>query len=127
MRISDWSSDVCSSDLLTSAGIELCKSLQHRVAADTQATKIIEKREAEEAPAEGNVSGADGASLNGDDDHARQGSPGNFVRTRRRTGNPSRVASRFGGPLNQQSVAKGKRGSVSASIGVVRMIQQHTI
>src|SRR3546814_8910621 len=41
---------------LTSAGIELCKSLQHRVAADTQATQIIEQREAEEAPSEGNVS-----------------------------------------------------------------------
>lgn len=31
---------------LTSAGIELCKSLQHRVAADAQAAKIIEEREA---------------------------------------------------------------------------------
>ncbi|WP_417473003.1 hypothetical protein [Luteimonas mephitis] len=31
---------------LTTAGIELCKSLQHRVAADAQAAKIIEKREA---------------------------------------------------------------------------------
>ena len=35
---------------LTSAGIELCKSLQHRVAADAQAARILEKREAE-APA----------------------------------------------------------------------------
>src|SRR3546814_19131917 len=86
MRISDWSSDVCSSDLL-------CKSLQHRVAADTQATKIIEQREAEEAPLEGHVSGADGASLNGADGHAREGSPGNFVRTRRSPVNPARVAS----------------------------------
>jgi hypothetical protein len=34
---------------LTSAGIELCKSLQHRVAADTQAARIVEAREAEEA------------------------------------------------------------------------------
>ena len=32
---------------LTTAGIELCKSLQHRVAADAQAAKIIEQREAE--------------------------------------------------------------------------------
>ena len=30
---------------LTSAGIELCKSLQHRVAADAQAEKILQKRE----------------------------------------------------------------------------------
>src|SRR3546814_19503717 len=29
---------------LTSAGIELCKSLQHRVAADTQATTSIQDR-----------------------------------------------------------------------------------
>ena len=35
---------------LTSAGIELCKSLQHRVAADAQAAKIREQREAEDAP-----------------------------------------------------------------------------
>src|SRR3546814_5430988 len=56
---------------LTSAGIELSKSLQHRVAADTPATKIIEQREAEEVPSEGHVSGADGASLNGADGHAR--------------------------------------------------------
>jgi hypothetical protein len=33
---------------LTSAGIELCKSLQHRVAADAQAAKIIEQREADD-------------------------------------------------------------------------------
>jgi hypothetical protein len=32
---------------LTTAGIELCKSLQHRVAADAQAAKIMEQREAE--------------------------------------------------------------------------------
>lgn len=31
---------------LTSAGIELCKSLQHRVAADAQAEKILQKRDA---------------------------------------------------------------------------------
>src|SRR3546814_18908179 len=83
---------------LTSAGIELCKSLQHRVAADTQATKIIEQREAEAAPAEGNVSGADGASLNGADDHASSGSPGTFVRTRRRPVHPARVSARSARP-----------------------------
>jgi hypothetical protein len=32
---------------LTSAGIELCKSLQHRIAADTQAAKILQQREDE--------------------------------------------------------------------------------
>ena len=32
---------------LTTAGIELCKSLQHRVAADAQAAKIIEQRGSE--------------------------------------------------------------------------------
>ncbi len=30
---------------LTAAGIELCKSLQHRVAADAQAEKILQKRD----------------------------------------------------------------------------------
>ena len=30
---------------LTSAGIELCKSLQHRVAADAQAATIVQQRE----------------------------------------------------------------------------------
>lgn len=30
---------------LTSAGIELCKSLQHRAAADAQAAKILQQRE----------------------------------------------------------------------------------
>ncbi len=30
---------------LTTAGIELCKSLQHRVAADTQAARIVQERE----------------------------------------------------------------------------------
>ena len=30
---------------LTSAGIEMCKSLQHRVAADAQVAKILKKRE----------------------------------------------------------------------------------
>lgn len=37
---------------LTSAGIELCKSLQHRVAADAQAAKIIEQREDEAVSSE---------------------------------------------------------------------------
>ena len=30
---------------LTSAGIELCKSLQHRVAADAQAAKVLKQRD----------------------------------------------------------------------------------
>ncbi len=30
---------------LTAAGIELCKSLQHRVAADTHAARIVEQRD----------------------------------------------------------------------------------
>jgi len=34
---------------LTAAGIELCKSLQHRVAADAQAAKIMQERQASEA------------------------------------------------------------------------------
>lgn len=34
---------------LTAAGIELCKSLQHRVAADAQAAKIVQQREASES------------------------------------------------------------------------------
>jgi hypothetical protein len=34
---------------LTAAGIELCKSLQHRVAADTQAAKIVQQREVAES------------------------------------------------------------------------------
>ena len=55
---------------LTSAGIELCKSLQHRVAADSQAAKIIEQREGGEA-AEGNVSGSAHAPLNGADPGSR--------------------------------------------------------
>ena len=36
---------------LTTAGIELCKSLQHRVAADAQAEKILQQRAAAESPA----------------------------------------------------------------------------
>jgi len=35
---------------LTSAGVELCKSLQHRVAADAQAEKVLQQR----AESEGN-------------------------------------------------------------------------
>lgn len=38
---------------LTSAGIELCKSLQHRVAADTQAAKVLQQREDELVQAPG--------------------------------------------------------------------------
>lgn len=44
---------------LTSAGIELCKSLQHRVAADAQAAKIIEQREAGDGAAASDGNGAD--------------------------------------------------------------------
>jgi hypothetical protein len=33
---------------LTVAGVEMCKSLQHRVAADAQAAKIVERRERED-------------------------------------------------------------------------------
>jgi hypothetical protein len=41
---------------LTLAGIELCKSLQHRVAADAQAARILEQREAQsQAAADGGV------------------------------------------------------------------------
>ena len=36
---------------LTSAGIELCKSLQHRVAADAQAAKIVQQRDGTEPAA----------------------------------------------------------------------------
>jgi hypothetical protein len=36
---------------LSSAGIELCKSLQHRVAADAQAAKIVQQREDDAAQA----------------------------------------------------------------------------
>ena len=34
---------------LTTAGIELCKSLQHRVAADAQVQKVLQQRAAAEA------------------------------------------------------------------------------
>jgi hypothetical protein len=36
---------------LTVAGVEMCKSLQHRVAADAQAAKIVERRENDDAGA----------------------------------------------------------------------------
>lgn len=42
---------------LTSAGIELCKSLQHRVAADAQAAKIVEQRETQGASSGSGVDG----------------------------------------------------------------------
>jgi hypothetical protein len=38
---------------LTAAGIELCKSLQHRVAADAQVQKVLQQRAAAEASADG--------------------------------------------------------------------------
>jgi hypothetical protein len=38
---------------LTPAGIELCKSLQHRVAADAQVQKVLQQRAAAEAVSEG--------------------------------------------------------------------------
>jgi hypothetical protein len=38
---------------LTPAGIELCKSLQHRVAADAQVQKVLQQRAAAEAAAAG--------------------------------------------------------------------------
>jgi len=56
---------------LTSAGIELCKSLQHRVAADAQANKIIEQRQAGEASVEGNPGGPGSVPLNGSGDSIR--------------------------------------------------------
>lgn len=37
---------------LTAAGIELCKSLQHRVAADAQVQKVLQQRAAAEAVAD---------------------------------------------------------------------------
>lgn len=38
---------------LTPAGIELCKSLQHRVAADAQVQKVLQQRAAAEASTDG--------------------------------------------------------------------------
>ncbi|GAB3727320.1 hypothetical protein GCM10028862_03770 [Luteimonas pelagia] len=35
---------------LTPAGVEMCKSLQHRVAADLEAARILAEREGEQAP-----------------------------------------------------------------------------
>jgi len=56
---------------LTSAGIELCKSLQHRVAADAQAAKIVAQRKGGDVVVEGNVSGPAGVPVNGVDTDAR--------------------------------------------------------
>ncbi|GAA3922643.1 hypothetical protein [Luteimonas lutimaris] len=56
---------------LTSAGIELCKSLQHRVAADAQAAKIVEQRQSGDAAVEGNVSGSADLPMNGVDPDSR--------------------------------------------------------
>ena len=42
---------------LTAAGVELCKSLQHRVAADAQAEKILQRRAESEAN-DGSIAGA---------------------------------------------------------------------
>ena len=49
---------------LTRAGIELCKSLQHRLAADTQAARILDEREAAEA-ADGDRPPGDGDGVAG--------------------------------------------------------------
>lgn len=38
---------------LTAAGVEMCKSLQHRVAADAQVEKILQKREDAAKPGDG--------------------------------------------------------------------------
>lgn len=46
---------------LTNAGIELCKSLQHRVAADAQVEKVMQKR----AVSEGAANDADPARAQG--------------------------------------------------------------
>ena len=45
---------------LTSAGVELCKSLQHRVAADAQIEKVLQERAAVEADATGQPAMAQG-------------------------------------------------------------------
>jgi hypothetical protein len=54
---------------LTVAGVEMCKSLQHRVAADAQAAKILEERGADagtdEVPAD-EASAADGRGAGSD-------------------------------------------------------------
>jgi hypothetical protein len=46
---------------LTPAGIEMCKSLQHRVAADAQVEKVLQQR----AAAEGSADGAQPAAARG--------------------------------------------------------------
>ena len=45
---------------LTTAGIELCKSLQHRVAADAQAARIVEAREAPDTTAAASAGNGNG-------------------------------------------------------------------
>ena len=40
---------------LTTAGVELCKSLQHRVAADAEAEKVLQERGDSEADGNGDV------------------------------------------------------------------------
>ncbi len=40
---------------LTTAGVELCKSLQHRVAADAEAEKVLQERGDGEADGNGDV------------------------------------------------------------------------
>lgn len=52
---------------LTTAGIELCKSLQHRVAADAQVEKVLEKRAVSKAApvSEADKNGAQYASAQG--------------------------------------------------------------
>lgn len=56
---------------LTAAGIELCKSLQHRVAADTQAARIVEQREAEAETAQAETGHA--KTGHAETEHARTG------------------------------------------------------
>ena len=61
---------------LTAAGVELCKSLQHRVAADAQAARILEEREAAEAAEAGSEAEA-GEALPADDVPGAHGADGN--------------------------------------------------
>lgn len=53
---------------LTNAGVELCKSLQHRVAADAQAEKILKRR----ADGDGSEEGARLSAKDGHDGHGQQ-------------------------------------------------------
>jgi hypothetical protein len=50
---------------LTSAGVELCKSLQHRVAADAQAARIVEMREAAETTTNAFAGDGNGVTVSG--------------------------------------------------------------